>query len=742
MASNDSRILVTAFTAALLMNAVLLFSVQPLVGKLLLPLLGGTPAVWNTCQLFFQATLLLGYGYAHLSTRWLPAPVQRGIHGVLLLVPLAVLPMALAPGAMPPTESSPIPWLLLQLAMVAGLPFLVISTGAPLLQHWFSRSGHPEAHDPYFLYAASNVGSLVGLLAYPLFVEPRWNLAGQAELWSWGYRLVVLLVLLCLFLVGSGRGQSAVPEDASGPGPASALAAEAAPAPTWTDVGAWLAASLVPSSLMLGVTTYITTDVAAIPLIWVVPLALYLLTFVLAYARKPPYRPEWVSRLLPYFLLPVAISSRQMTSWMWVPVHLGVFFLGALACHDALARRRPAARYLTGYFFWVSLGGVLGGACNGLVAPLVFDTVLEYPLMLVACCFFRAPLDLDESPEARRQDWLRPLGLGLWVMASHLALSATGTRGLTAMVVLFGLPALLCFSFLARPLRFALGYAVLTLAGSSYMDLSLGRLLHVERNFFGVKRVLRAFDSPTHILVHGNTRHGTQSQTPEHRDTPLAYYHPTGPAGQVLELLQARGGAQRVGLVGLGAGALLTYARPGDRYILFEIDPGVVAIAENPEFFQFLPDRRDRYRMVLGDGRLTLGHEPDASFDVLVLDAFSSDSVPSHLLTREALALYLRKLRPGGVLLFHISNRFFRFPGLLARLASEVPLEIRVCKDAVRVGSELERLGKTSSVWAVLARDGSWFAKLPGAERWETPEAPADLPAWSDDFSNILVLLR
>jgi hypothetical protein len=732
-------LLVLIFTLTIFLNAILLFSIQPLVGKMLLPLLGGTPAVWNTCQLFFQATLLLGYGYAHLSTRWLSEGHQRVLHGLVLLSPLATLPMALAANASPPVDSTPVLWLLTQLAWIAGLPFLVISTGAPLLQHWFSRSGHPDSQDPYFLYAASNVGSMVGLLAYPIVIEPRLRIVAQSRLWAGGYLVVLVLILGCLQLV---RNSSQAISDSEAP---SRKDPEDQVSPSWRDRLYWIVASMIPSSLMLGVTTYITTDVASIPLLWVVPLALYLLTFVLAFARRQVYSATTLSRILPYFLLPVAVSSRQMSGWGWVPLHLGVFFLGALACHHALAQRRPAAQHLTGYFFWVSVGGVLGGLFNGLIAPLAFRTILEYPLMLVACSLFRLPLDTGSSPNKRRWDLLAPTFLGAALLLARWVLASASLRGLTAMVVMFAIPAFICFTFSKRPLRFALGYAILTLAASAYVDLTLGELLHVERNFFGVKRVLRLFESPTHVLIHGNTRHGTQSQLQEFRHTPLAYYHPTGPAGQIFLKFQKLGGAQRVGLIGLGTGALLTYARQGDHYVLFEIDPGVVEIAENAKYFQFLPDRKPLYRTVLGDGRLTVKQEPDGSFDTLVLDAFSSDSVPTHLLTREALDLYFQKLTPKGVLLLHVSNRFFSFSRLLASLAEEAHIPLRIGTDTVPPGSPLRKRGKTSSRWAVMTHRKGLLKLLetnPGAVKWTTPTPDPHFKVWSDDFSNVLSLLR
>ena len=469
---------VVLFTATIFLNAFLLFLVQPLFSKQVLPLLGGTPAVWTTCLLFFQAMLLLGYLYAHLATRYVPARVQPATHVALLLASLLSLPIGLPADWTPPASSSPVVWLLHLLTVSLGLHFFVLSAGAPLLQRWFARTGHPRAHNPYFLYAASNLGSFVALLGYPFVVEPWLPLSAQTRTWSAGYVLLAMFVGACAVLAMRGwRAMAGTPGAAA----EAALGADevddidVAPV-TWRRRARWILLALVPSSLLAGVTTYLTTDVAAIPLLWVVPLALYLLTFVLVFARRPPL-PEWVllraQALLVVPLLLVMGAGRGAEPWTMAPLHLLAFFACAMVCHTELARTRPSVKHLTEFYLWIAVGGLLGSVVNVLVAPVLFSTVLEYPLMLVAACLLRragpvarddaAPIraaDAAASAQRRRElDLVLPLVLfATLAILADLHPEAEPWRT----IVKYGsmaIVALVVFSFSERRLRFGLAVA-------------------------------------------------------------------------------------------------------------------------------------------------------------------------------------------------------------------------------------------------------------------------------------------
>ena len=381
--------MVLVFGLTLFVSSVLLFLVQPMVGKMILPSLGGTPAVWNTCMVFFQAALLGGYAYAHASVNWLGVRRQAALHLILLFIPLAVLPIVIGQDATPPTRGNPVFWLLGQLAWRVGLPFFVVSTSAPLLQRWFADTGHPAAKDPYFLYAASNLGSFLALLAYPLVVEPTLHLESQSVVWAGGYGALIGLILICAIVVWrsrSGGGTNPVGQDEALSGD---LPATSAPTPGRRL--RWVLLALVPSSLMLGVTTHVTTDLAPVPLLWIIPLALYLLTFVFVFARKPPISHALMLRVFPFAIVPAAIlvvlvELPPVPDVVLVLVQLVTFFVAAMVCHGELVASRPAAGHLTEFYLWMSVGGVLGGLFNAVISPVLFNSLIEYPLMLVAAC--------------------------------------------------------------------------------------------------------------------------------------------------------------------------------------------------------------------------------------------------------------------------------------------------------------------------------------------------------------------
>ena len=735
-------LLLPCFTATIFVSALLLFVVQPMVAKMILPRLGGTPAVWNTCLVFFQAVLLAGYAYAHLTTSWLGVRRQAALHVGVLLVPLLVLPIVVDRVDLPAAGSSPTVWLLGCLLMTVGLPFFVVSTSGPLLQKWFAGTNHPSAKDPFFLYAASNVGSLIALLGYPLLLERWLPVAGQSRAWSYGYMLLIALVCACAALLWWRRHR---PSGAIGVTPAGGdieAIESSTTAPTLSRRMWWLFAAFVPSSLMLGVTTHITSNLAPVPLLWVLPLSIYLLTFALVFARKPLIPSALTAKLLPFMVLPLAIITViELPKLGWVSIlgHLTTFFVAAMVCHGQLARSRPHVRHLTEFYLWISIGGVLGGIFNALISPVVFSSIAEYPIALVLACFLLPRgRSVESDAEAGRNDLTVPLAVAGVAIAAIVAIRLGGWGDSLGMrLVLFGPLALVCFSFKDRPVRFTLGFAVFVAALPYYCAMHRGTDLHTSRNFFGVKRVTVDPDDRIRILVHGTTTHGKQFIDPARRDEPLTYYHRTGPLGDIFATFSGDAAKTRVAAIGLGAGSLASYIGPEQSVTFYEIDPEIERIARNPEYFTFLSDCRGDVEVMVGDGRLTLAQSPDRHYGLIVLDAFSSDAIPTHLLTREAIELYLSKLEDDGVLVFHISNRYLNLEPLIAGLGADAGL-VGLTRTDTKLTALEEADGKTPSIYAVLARNRKHLGGLANHPDWTPLLDPSGAKVWTDQYTSIL----
>ena len=746
------------FGATLLGSAALLFSVEPMFAKKVLPLLGGTPAVWNTCLVFYQTVLLIGYLYAHVTTRRLGARRQAALHLVMLLLPWFVLPIGRAGGWTPPVDSNPIPWLLGLLTVSVGLPFFVVSASAPMLQAWFAETGHPAAKDPYFLYGASNLGSMVGLLGYPLAIEPRLRLSEQAVFWSIGYGVLAALTAACAVVLWrhgaagrvAARGPSQALEAATRQGrPAPAPVAAS---PTRGRRLRWLLLALAPSSLLLGVTSHISTDIAVVPLLWVVPLALYLLSFVLAFARRPVLKHSWMLAAEPLLVALAALlyyHTDRSAFWLEILLQLGAFFVIAMVCHGELARSRPDPRYLTEFYIWISLGGMLGGWFNALLAPLIFPVVLEYPLMIVVACLLRPPIGPREtSRRARRMDLVLPavfaaafsgLVYRLAVLPNYTPVSATARNLMDwAAFVLLVVAVVIAWMFRKRPLRFALGVAALVLLSGVYFP-QAGLVIAVRRNFFGVLRLSYASRYDAICLVHGTTNHGMQSCDPQLKQEPLSYYYRSGPIGEVFDAARARR-IERVGVVGLGTGTMACYGRPGERWTFYEINPLVAEFARDKNRFTFLADSKADWEIALGDARLSLARAAEGEFDLLCLDAFSSDTIPLHLVTREAIRLYFRKLKPGGILAIHISNKYLDLAPPLANIAAAEGLECRL-RQSDPIPAKEEFQGKLSNSWLVMARRPEDLGQLAGNPKWRRRGPDPAAPLWTDDFSDILSVM-
>lgn len=728
------------FSLTLFVSAALMFAVQPMYGRMVLPLLGGSPSVWNTVMVCYQVTLLAGYAYAHALSR--RGPRWWVLHLALLLVALWVLPLRLRPDQTPPPGGNPVAWLLLTMASSVALPFLLLSTTGPLLQRWFAHTGHAQARDPYFLYAASNVGSMLGLLAYPFLFEPRWTLQEQSRGWTAGYVLMIVLIGACALAARRGLAAHGVPDAGTA----------AASSPTDDRVGVrrrlhWLALAFVPSSMMLGATTHLSMDLVAVPLLWIVPLAVYLLTFILAFAGRPLIPTGLLSRLQIFALLGVLIvlvSNASEPLWFVAGLHLFALFTLGLSCHGVLARSRPGVARLTEFYVWVAAGGALGGAFNALVAPQVFSSVAEYPLALALACLLAPawPARNTTRPGSLGRDLVVGLTFTAGVIAIILLVRAFGHDWRRAEFVLF--VALLCFPLFAlrqRPVRFGLALAGIMLL-SPFATNSKRLTLHAERSFFGILRVQtsHAPEGRMHRLVHGTTLHGMQWVEPNRCDEPLSYYHRAGPAGQVFATFGRAPAATSIGVVGLGTGALSAYAEPGQRWTYFEIDPAVVRIASNTDWFCYLSHSAVTPRVLLGDARLSLVSDT-TRYDLLVLDAYTSDAVPVHLLTREAFRQYFERIRPGGVLALHLSNRHFDLERVVARIARESGLAHRMRVDTAPSKEDAAR-GMQASSWAALAREERHLGPLTTDARWRGLRLAAVSPLWTDDYSSLVSVLR
>lgn len=790
------------FSATLFVSAGLLFVVQPMFAKMVLPLLGGTPAVWNTCMVFYQAALLGGYIYAHLGARWLGARRQAVVHLALMLLPWLVLPIGISQSWRPPAESNPIPALLLLLATAVGLPFFIVSASAPMFQAWFARTGSPAAKDPYFLYAASNLGSLLALLGYPFVIEPHLTLRQQAVYWAVGYGLLMVLTVGCAVVLWRSRATAA-----ETPSPAST---EPADEPlSWAKRLRWVALAFVPSSLLLGVTMHISIDLAAVPLLWIVPLTLYLLTFVLVFARWQVLPHSWMVRIQPLLLLPVAVVFFDSTRWFWtmVGLHLAAFFVTAMVCHGELARTRPQASRLTEFYLWMSLGGVLGGFFNAIVAPTVFPwigdwiwtllnwtggsalgrmlekvlspyvfyMILEYPLMIAVACLLRPPLALKIDTRVRR--WI-VFGVPTAIVAAAMIFMLVlqwkkiplshrwewTLHGweitLTPHTVVLTLMALITLVFMARPFWFAVGVSLVLMVGFWIAD-PFENVIYMKRSFFGVIRVSYDRHRKQVRLLHGSTTHGVQlvDPDPDRRNRPQSYYFPTGPLGDIFFGSANQGRRTHVAVIGLGTGSVAGYSKynehhpepgktrwiTGPRITYFEIDHHVLGIATDRRLFTYVSDCKELYHVdldvMLGDARLRLNDVDDQIFDLIVVDAFSSDAIPIHLLTREAMQLYFRKLKPDGVLAVHVSNRYLDLEPLVARIAKEEGLVCRGRRDN-EPDEEAESEGRYASDWVAVARNEEALGDLRVAPEWRRIRIPRDTPCWTDDFSNILAAIR
>ena len=773
-------------------SAFLLFAVQPMFTKMVLPRAGGSPAVWNTSMVFFQAVLLAGYLYAHVSTRLLGLKRQTILHGFVLLSAFIFLPIAIQTGSAPPAATSPIPWLLSTLAISVGVPFFAISATAPLLQKWFSNTDHKWSGDPYFLYGASNLGSLLALLSYPVILEPLLGVHAQSLAWMAAFAFLFACMAACAVLLWQRyRPEIAVSMEV--------LESYVTREVTWSVRGRWVLLSLVPSALLLGATLHIGSYIAAVPFLWIIPLALYLLTFVFVFGnRAPGARTFWQwAQLITVPLVAIFFETSQI--YVLLVLHLAAMFASTMVLHGELARLRPPPDRLTEFYFWMSLGGVLGGILSAIIAPLVFDSVYEYPIALLLALLLRPRIEGTRlGARIARWGWVtrartalenNPLGrivihprvldvvlpalffaliydnrlrtfllnaaftvYGWWYtifesMLGDFAVLSTTLQN--AGKVAYTLVVFITVLWLGhrRPVRLVLAmFAVLVVLTPGLFWKTEDQLARI-RSFFGVTTIyvsniktepgpLTTSNSKFHYLVHGVTINGV-----EYMDVPrlpVSYYTERGPVGHFFATARpADAPPIRVGVLGLGAGALACYMRPIDKLTFYEIDPVVEQVARDNNYFQFLKECGSD--VVLGDGRLTIAKEPDASFDVIFLDAFSGDGIPVHVLTRESIQLYFTKLKPGGKLMVHITNTFVNLLPVVSDLANDAGLAALT----VEFSPQPATFFALPTQWVVLARAPADIAALKtGYLPWgDIPPQPA-VRTWTDDFSNVFFALK
>lgn len=729
------------FALAIFTSASLVFVVQPMVTKLVLPMLGGSPAVWNTAMVFFQAALLAGYLYAHLLQRVASIRVQVLIHLGLLLAAALFLPLHINGWLGDPDPSAPIGWLLATLALSVGAPFAVLSATAPLLQAWFARvrAGYPDGENPYVLYAASNLGSFLALLSYPFVIEPLATLFGQRMGWTAGYWAFLLMVAGLALIVWRRRQDREVE-----PAPLAA-----SPPIPWRDKAVLILLAAAPSSLMLGVTAHLSTDVASAPFLWVMPLALYLLTFVIAFQTRP-WIPLPVTLVLQAgfgVVVVLIVAFETLDIRVAFVIHILAFFLAALMCHQTLARRRPPPDRLTEFYLLLSVGGVVGGAFTALVAPVIFNAVWEYPLVLVLVGLAR-PWDRRRlrGEEIGALMAVALLAGGVAALSAWMTADAAAWAALWRMLPLFPLqslcmvllaPATVC-AFLLRDRAQAFTAALLMIALSAQFVTRGYDASFSERSFFGVMRVAHQTDPAmggrVHILTHGTTWHGAQARDPRYDCLPGMYYHPLTPIGQTTEIIQARGPA-RIGVVGQGAGTMAAFKRAEDSLTFFEIDPAVDRMSRDPRWFTFISDCAvGEVGTVLGDARLTLADEPAGTYDLLLIDAFSSDAVPTHLLTVEAIEGYLRLLKPDGVVLLHLSNRNLEI--VLPTIAAAHALGRPALHGLYLDDGTLPDMAIASTEAVAISPTERGLADFLGRPNWrEVPET--DVRPWTDDYVNL-----
>jgi len=674
------------YALTIFLSAFLLFQVQPMIAKIILPWFGGSAAVWTTAMMFFQVSLLVGYLYSFLSVRFLKPKQQAYLHIALLLACLLLLPVSPSPSWKPLADSNPTVRILGLLLATIGLPYFLLSSTGPLLQAWYlqTRSGAI----PYRLFALSNLGSMLALISFPVLVEPRLSSRGQTTIWSVGFGIFAAACAIAAWRSRTGVKAEAQPQ-----------AQADMPRPPVGKAILWICLSACAALMLLAFTTHMSQNVAPIPFLWVLPLTLYLLSFILCFESDRAYDRRLFIPLLGLSLGAVAFAiytDNANPSLRWaIPVFSVALFVSCMVCHGELARLKPHPRYLTLYYLMISVGGALGGLFVGLAAPVLFDSNLELPLGLVACALLTSVLLWDESVPR----------LGVWAVRIGLTLCTLGLAGYLG-----------------------------------YREVQAAQVYHYSaRNFYGSLHVRDDPDSDTttgiRVLVHGTINHGGQLLNPQFQHLATTYYGERSGVGRALMAMKRQHPSLRVGIIGLGSGVLASYCRTADVYRFYEINALVYKIATTQ--FTFLPDCGANKQVILGDARLTMERQPDQNFDVLAVDAFSSDAIPVHLLTREAFELYFRHLNPNGILAIHTSNRYLNLAPVVAQNARDLG------KVAVTIDQEEDDVDYLfGTTWILVSANAEAFRQREFEKASEPSEIDPKLRTWTDDYSNLFEILK
>jgi hypothetical protein len=747
---DQARMISGLFAISLFTGAVLLFWVQPLIAKALLPAYGGVPEVWGGCIIFFQSVIVIAYGYVILLDKFFGLSRQVIIHiAVLALAASLALPLNLGPLNLGMMRSdwlynrAPILSVLAELAVTLGLPAFALATSSPLLQTWAARINPGFGQSVYSLYAVSNAGSLIATVGYPFLVEPALSLTRQSGVWTGIYLAYVLAVLACAWMVWR-LGRAATPKN-SVAGASSRGAGDEIQL-TGGERWKWLLLSAVPTSLLLSVTNYVTSNITATPLLWMAPLTLYLLAFILAFTARPwrlKFKPGLLAQGAAILSTLTLVAEATEPAWALALLHLAAFFILTAGATYQLASTKPVVNRLSEYYLMIAVGGWLGGAFNTFLAPSMFDRPWEYPLMIVVACLVcqQGQQGKSAKPTLRSglQDGVYAALIG--ALALLLAQFAGFLRmdDLPRVALAFGLPLVLAnHLFKNRPLRFALAIGAIVVAGGLTSE-ALNRTLYSERNFFGALRVTSAPDFSMNSLFHGNTVHGKQFADAARRCDPISYFHSDGPFGDIVKAFEASPTPKNVGVIGLGVGSMIGYARPGDDWTFYELNPEVIKIARNKAYFTYLSDcSRQEVRIVSGDARLKLRESLDRNFGLIVFDAFNSDAIPTHLLTIEAIGLYLSKLGGNGLLAFHISNRSVDLRPVLAAAADAVDAECLWRRDT----NESSAKGNDASEWVVLVRRANSLEGLAPLLKWERITSTDRGAMWTDNYASLLKVIR
>ena len=699
--------------------------------KMILPMLGGAPQVWNTAMLFFQISLLSGYAYAHATTAFLGVRKQAILHVLLLTIFTVVLPVAIPDGWTPPDGTDPTFWQLSLMAITVGGPFFVVSGSAPMLQRWFSTSNHKDADNPYFLYGASNLGSMSALLLYPVLIEPTLTIGQQSTTWTFGYFALIILTGVAAASVWKYNAKTQKTEnviDTSDKEITIALRLK------------WLVLALVPSSLMLGVTTHITTDIASVPLLWVMPLALYIGTFIIVFARKPIITGKnshyiFGAMILILYLAQTFLNGLKDAPLALIALHLTLFFFAALSCHSELSNSKPRAKHLTEFYLIMSLGGAIGGFFNAIIVPQYFVLPIEYQIILIAALLLRFS-NREKEPDLG--------GIGLTALIASIAALcgiAPAFVGGNIGWLCIGLFLIISICILNTRWAFTFIMSFALLGPQLYVPLGImsqEKITHQDRNFFGVIRLLETDNQ--RVLLHGTTNHGTQPLKEEHSLTRLSYYSPSSPLTDVYGYFDTLENEQKVAVLGLGIGVAACYQKDGRFFDFYEIDKDIADLAENPKYFTYLSDCGSPYEIILGDGRLKIEEKPNEFYDLILLDAFSSDNVPIHILTKEAIEIYMKKLKDGGTLVFNITNRYLDLEPVLSNAAEE--LKIQAVAKATQ-GQMIDDIGIKSydAHFFVMTKNQETLDYL-SEQGWTKTNKRDGVSLWTDSYSNIVSVLN